>query len=114
MGTNVSIGIRNTGTIDLGNGKDTVDALTGGFAGGGTVYLGNGKDRILGFGEQFVDGGQGMDTSELAISYNQDLLTLGSSFDTKIGEMEFVNVEQFVFTGDQTFSLAQLQEQAMM
>ena len=107
-GTGGNIGIFNFDTIETGNGKDTVDALTGGFDGGGTINLGRGKDLIQGFGEQSVFGGQGMDTAELGIDYDVDLLSLGSSFDIKIGEMEFTDVETFVFN-DETFSLQDLQ-----
>ena len=109
MGTG-QFGIVNVSSskINTGNGKDIVDALTGGFDGGGTVNLGRGKDLIRGFGEQIVDGGQGMDTAELGIDCDVDLLSLGSSFDIKIGEMEFTDVETFVFN-DETFSLQDLQ-----
>ncbi len=125
-GTNITgpggdiAGINNTGIIDAGNGNDIVDALIGGFDSFGkipvpdanedigTINLGNGNDRIKGFGEQIVDGGRGMDTSELGIDYDQNFLSLGSSFDIKIGEMAFSNVEKFIFN-DKSFTLEELQ-----
>ena len=119
-GTGDIVGIFNTSDsmIETGNGQDIVEALTvdaftgdpliGVFDGGGTVNLGRGEDLIRGFGEQSVFGGQGMDTAELGIDYDVDLLSLGSSFDIKIGEMEFTDVETFVFN-DETFSLQDLQ-----
>ena len=101
-------GIANGGTINTGKGNDTVDASDGGFNGGGTINLGQGKDLIRGFGEQSVFGGQGMDTAELGINSGDELLSLGMSFDIKIGDMEFTDVETFVFN-DGTFSLEDLQ-----
>lgn len=113
------VGIFNSGTIDTSAGNDTVDALTGGFDSFtltvGTIDLGKGDDLIRGFGNQVVDGGQGFDTAELGIDYNQITLSnaLGSSINIAYDSatMAFTNVELFVF-GDETFTLQQLQEQA--
>jgi hypothetical protein len=106
--------IRNTKTIKTGDGDDIVDALTGGFGSLGiligTIDLGKGDDLIRGFGEQIVDGGKDFDTAELGIDYDQSLFSLGSSFDIKIGDMTFTNVERFVFN-DVAYSLLELQNQ---
>ena len=83
-----------------------------GNEGVGTIDLGQGKDLIKGFGEQIVDGGQGIDTAELGIGYDQNLLSLGSSFDIKIGDMVFSNVEEFTFT-DRSFTLEELQAEVI-
>ena len=74
--------------------------------------MGRGEDLIRGFGEQSVFGGQGMDTAELGIDSDDEPLSLGSSFDIEIGDMEFTDVETFVFN-DETFSLSELQEMAV-
>ncbi len=130
IGTNITgpeddiAGINNTGTIDTENGNDIVDALTGGLASFGLIpdpvgdeeigriNLGRGDDLIRGFGEQIVDGGRGFDTAELGIDYDDDLLSLGSSFDIKIGDMEFTDVELFDFNGEE-FTLKELQEEVV-
>lgn len=114
LGIGGRAGIYNDGTINTGNGNDIVDALTGGFDGGGTIYLDKGNDLIQGFGSQNVDGGKGFDTAELGIDYNQSLLFVGSSFDIQIGNMNFTNVEQFVFSNGDTFSLQDLQAQVQI
>jgi len=114
IGSGMTSGIRNYSIIDTGKGSDTVDALAGGFDGGGSIYLGKGNDLIQGFGSQNVDGGKGFDTAELGIDYNQSLLFVGSSFDIQIGNMNFTNVEQFVFSNGDTFSLQNLQAQVQI
>jgi len=84
-----TFGIYNTGTIDLGNGNDTIqgikastattgaaifnngsiqggtgddtfDALIGGWAGSGKVDGGAGADSVMGFGSGTFDGGAGL------------------------------------------------------
>jgi hypothetical protein len=104
------IGILNDGTINMGGGKDTVIA-DGGFDGSGTIYLGDGNDLIQGFGKQIVDGGNGKDTADLGIAYDSGILSpvVGDPFGIQIGEMVFTSVEQFVFSGDITKTLAELQ-----
>ena len=78
-GTGGDIGILTlSGTIDTGKGDDTVNALNGGFAGGGTIDLGRGDDLIRGFGEQEVFGGRaiidrGIDTAELGIDFDDQI-----------------------------------------
>ena len=107
----ISIGIDNDGTIKTGNGRDTVDALTGGFSGDGTINLGDGDDLIRGFGNQIVDGGRGFDTAqfdfisdEVDISIISDnSLVLAKSSE----EMTFTNVELFEFS-DVSFSFSQI------
>jgi hypothetical protein len=59
-----SIGIYNDGTINTGNGEDSIIA-DGGFDGMGSVFLGNGKDDLKGFGSGTFNGGNGKDTLEL-------------------------------------------------
>jgi hypothetical protein len=114
----VTVGILNQGTINTGNGNDTVDALTGGFAAIdalGEIDLGSGRDLIKGCGEQIVDGGRGFDTSELGIDFDENLITFGSTAPTSIditfdsATMSFTDVELFNFNG-QEFSLEQLQD----
>lgn len=58
----------NGSSINTGNGKDIVDALTGGFGGNGITSLGNGDDDLKGFGSGRFDGGNG----------NQDQMFLGA------------------------------------
>ncbi|MBR8833397.1 MAG: hypothetical protein DSM106950_04970 [Stigonema ocellatum SAG 48.90 = DSM 106950] len=57
-----SFGIDNDGTIDMGNGNDIVDALTGGNGCNGTINMGDGNDIVKGFGTGYFDGGNGFDT----------------------------------------------------
>jgi hypothetical protein len=59
IGSGSTAGIFNVGTIDMGKGNDIVDALTGGFSGTGTVNMGDGNDILKGFGTGFFDGGNG-------------------------------------------------------
>jgi hypothetical protein len=114
--------IFNSGTINTGPGNDTVDTLTGngrflivGERDVGRINLGAGCDLIRGFGEQIVNGGQGFDTAELGIDYDEITLSnaLGSSIDITFDSatMAFTNVDLFVFS-DVTYTLQQLQEQA--
>lgn len=104
--------IFNTGLITTGNGNDTVNGGIGILSGGaGTIDLGNGDDLIYGFWAQNVNGGRGFDTAELGIAYDQTLLSLGSSFDIQIGNMNFTNVEKFVFSTGEIFSFQDLQMQ---
>ena len=114
-GTGDLVGISNSGMIETRNGKDTVDALTGGFDGGGTINLGRGKDLIQGFGEQSVFGGQGMDTAKLGIDFDTVQISPGDTATsiniTSISDsttMAFTDVEKFDFNGD-VFTLEDLQ-----
>jgi hypothetical protein len=59
-----SNGIENDGTINTGNGADFIIA-NGGFSGMGSVFLGNGKDYLNGFGTGKFNGGNNQDTLEL-------------------------------------------------
>jgi hypothetical protein len=59
-----SIGIYNDGTINTGNGEDSI-ITDGGFDGTGSVFLENGKDYLKGFGSGNFNGGNGKDTLEL-------------------------------------------------
>jgi len=58
-GVATAFGIAGGGTINTGNGKDTVYASS--FGEGVQVHTGNGKDTVTGFGEATVDGGNGKD-----------------------------------------------------
>lgn len=87
-------GIYNTGVINMGGGRDSLDALTGGFGGGGTYNLGwtkvaaNGvvtqdadADSVSGFGWGTFDGGGGRNGITLPdgtyrVSYTTKPLTL--------------------------------------
>ena len=51
--------ILNTGTIKFGGGKDVLDAIAGGFAGGGTFDMGADNDSVDGFGDAVIFGGAG-------------------------------------------------------
>ena len=55
--TREDFGIRNEGTILLGDGDDTVDALIGGLGGNGYIHFGGGTNMLKGFGKQTVYGG---------------------------------------------------------
>jgi hypothetical protein len=57
----------NNGTINAGNGNDSIIADGGveDFIGSGRVFLGNGKDYLKGFGSGDFNGGNGKDTLEL-------------------------------------------------
>ena len=116
IGTGTIVGIFNTGRgmIDTGEGNDTVNASTGGFDGGGTINLGQGDDLIRGFGEQIVDGGQGFDTAELGIDFDNQIElhnAVGSSIDMTFSyeTMSFTDLEKFNFNG-QVFTLEELQD----
>ncbi|OKH39587.1 hypothetical protein NIES2119_04720 [[Phormidium ambiguum] IAM M-71] len=107
--------IFNTGLITTGNGNDTVNGGIETLSGGaGSIDLGNGDDLIYGFWAQNVNGGRGFDTAKLGIAYDQTLLSVGSSFDIQIGDMNFTNVEKFVFSTGETFSLQNLQAQVII
>jgi len=62
-------GIFNAGTINMGGGKDVVDALVGGFGGGGVYNLGFAgdvdADAVLGFGAGTFNGGGGRNSITL-------------------------------------------------
>ncbi len=69
IGSNSHNGIFNSGTITMGEGADTVDALIGGasgtpggFQGGGLIDFGRGNDVLKGFGEGTFKGGAGTDS----------------------------------------------------
>jgi len=55
--------IYNSGTIQGGAGDDTFDAITGGWAGNGKVDGGAGIDCVMGFGSGTFDGGTGVKDS---------------------------------------------------
>jgi len=55
--------IYNSGTILGGAGDDTFDAITGGWAGNGKVDGGAGIDTVMGFGSGTFDGGAGVKDS---------------------------------------------------
>ena len=55
------VAIDNGGLISTARGNDTIDALTGGFAGNGLVSLGRGDDVLKGFGTGYFTGGSGQD-----------------------------------------------------
>ena len=57
-GTN-GYGIVNDGLIDMGKGKDVLDASRGGFSGNGLALLGDDDDTVRGFGSGQFDGGLG-------------------------------------------------------
>jgi hypothetical protein len=79
-----SIGIYNDGTINTGNGEDSIIA-DGGFDGVGSVFLGNAKDYLKGFGSGNFNGGNGQDILELTSgSYTVGILGTTVSF-TKSG-----------------------------
>jgi len=67
--TPAKFGIFNSGTINMGGGKDVIDALVGGFGGGGTYNLGfagdTDADAVLGFGAGTFNGGGGRNTITL-------------------------------------------------
>jgi hypothetical protein len=54
--------IYNEGKIDTGVGRDTIDAMNGGFGGGGKYFLGLGRDTVKGFGHGTFYGGFSRDT----------------------------------------------------
>ena len=54
--------ILNAGSINAGEGNDTVDAFNRGFGGTGYFFLGPGDDQLKGFGTGFFDGEEGEDT----------------------------------------------------
>jgi hypothetical protein len=61
------LGIRNQGTINTGNGNDSLIANEGFISNNttGNVFLGNGKDYLKSFGKGIFNGGKGQDTLEL-------------------------------------------------
>ena len=61
IGVGSSAGISNSGTITTRGGRDTVDALQGGFQGNGRILLGNLNDTLKGFGTGTFKGGTGID-----------------------------------------------------
>jgi hypothetical protein len=67
--TPTKFGIFNAGTINMGGGKDVIDALVGGFGGGGTYNLGFAgdvdADAVLGFGAGTFNGGGGRNSITL-------------------------------------------------
>ncbi|MGK7890013.1 MAG: calcium-binding protein [Leptolyngbyaceae cyanobacterium] len=124
-GRGVATSIHNTARIDTGQGNDIVKTLTtdfpsgdilapGRFTGDGSIDLGRGDDLIIGFGSQKVEGDKGFDTAELGLPFNNEV-SFGMSGQTinivaNNSTMSFTNVEKFVFTTGETFSLQQLKE----
>ena len=111
-------GINNDATIITGAGNDEViaigpDAFTG-FDGSGDIYLDEGNDTIIGFGDQRVFGGSGIDTAEFGFDLDNSI-TLGSSSIDSIDitandvTMSFTTVDLFSFNGE-TFLLSELQD----
>ena len=112
-------GIYNSGTIEMGNGDDEItgigpDAFSG-FLGGGMIDLGKGNDIIDGFGEQTVFGGKGFDTAKFDFELDMSI-TLDTSSPNNINitaneviTMSFLDVEQFEFANNETFTLEELQ-----
>ena len=80
------------------------DAFTG-FTGDGDINLGEGNDRIIGFGDQTVFGGIGMDTAKFGFDLDNSI-TLESGAMNSIDitangvTMSFTGVERFVFAND--------------
>ena len=96
--------IDNRQTIELGTGNDSIEAeapdVFSGYTGGGTINLGAGDDLINGFGEQFIDGGEGFDVAQFG--FKDFSVTLGSepnSLEIVANDitMSFSGVEQFDF-----------------
>lgn len=54
--------IYNRGKIYMGTGRDTIDALSGGFDGCGSYYMGRDNDTVKGFGKGTFYGESGLDT----------------------------------------------------
>lgn len=116
-------GIYSTGTINMGGGKDVIDALVGGFAGNGTYNLGGlnsrgqldgDADSVMGFGQGTFNGGGGRNSITLpggtyTITYTTKPLTvrdLASGYvtrsvnnvvdtnpDTSVTKMNFTNFD---------------------
>ena len=105
------VGIDNFGIIDTGNGNDVIVGSTG----SGAINLGQGDDLIQGVSGQSVNGGSGYDTVELGIDYDENLISIGITGSTSVevtsaGEtISFDQVELWDFNG-QEFTLEQLQD----
>ena len=105
------VGIDNFGIIDTGNGNDVIVGSTG----SGAINLGQGDDLIQGVSGQSVNGGSGYDTVKLGIDYNENLISIGTTGSTSVevtfaGEtISFDQVELWDFNG-QEFTLEQLQD----
>jgi hypothetical protein len=61
--------IVNNGTINTGNGNDSIITSYGDFYSTGSVFLGDGTDYLKGFGDGSFDGGNGTDTLDLKQGY---------------------------------------------
>ena len=85
------IGIYNCGLIDTGKGKDTVNALRGGFAGSGTVSLGDDDDTLIGFGTGYFDGGDQTDK----ILFGNGIYVINASAGTITSASTEMNVTNF-------------------
>ncbi len=102
----VASAINNTGLISTDAGDDIIDALQGGFIGGtGTIDLGDGNDTLKGFGNGTFIGGAGTDYLVFGAgtgTYDVDT-TLGTI--TKSGVTMNVNLfDQISFDGGTSFN----------
>ncbi len=102
----VASAINNTGLISTDAGDDIVDAMQGGFIGGtGTIDLGDGNDTLKGFGNGTFSGGAGTDYLVFGAgtgTYDVDT-TLGTI--TKSGVTMNVNLfDQISFDGGTSFN----------
>lgn len=107
-GTQESYGIFG-GTIDTGNGADTVKASS--FGGGVNIKMGKGDDFVEGFGEAKLYGGDDFDRLSLGSSRFEDFtISLGGNkvnFEQNGITMNTAGFEQFDFTNG-SFSYDQL------
>lgn len=112
-----TFGIYNDGTINLGNGNNTVAALTaagtvGTFTGTGSIIFGSDQDRLRGFGTGNFYGGSGTDIVELPTgSYTVGSATVNANtFVTFTSGGITMNVTEFetLRIGSKSFNIANL------
>ncbi|MFB2834503.1 beta strand repeat-containing protein [Floridanema evergladense] len=112
-----TVGIYNDGTINLGNGNNTVAALTsagtvGTITGTGNIIFGTDQDRLRGFGTGNFSGGGGTDIVELPTgSYTVGSATVGvDTFVTFTSGGITMNVTEFetLRIGSKSFNVANL------
>ncbi|MFB2876802.1 beta strand repeat-containing protein [Floridanema aerugineum] len=112
-----TVGIYNDGVINLGNGNNTVAALTaagtvGTFTGTGSIIFGTDQDRLRGFGTGNFSGGGGTDIVELPTgSYTVGSATVNANtFVTFTSGGITMNVTEFetLRIGSKSFNIANL------
>jgi len=100
--------IINSGTINTGNGNDSIITSYGDFYSTGSVFLGDGTDYLKRFGNGSFNGGNGEDTLDLKQGY-YTIRIWGTtvSIIRRLTEMKTYGFEKLI-AGDRTYDFSSL------